>query len=66
MKVTRTRTALKCMKNYLSIVVNSTPSQILDKIYTHSFKGFTDYAKCMTIRSYFYDCNVVNYYVCSR
>ena len=66
MRVTRTHTALKCIKNYLSIVVNSTPSLILDKIYTHSFKGFMNYAKCMTIRNYSYDCDIVNCYICSR
>ncbi len=47
-------------------VINSTPSEILDKIYTHSLQGFAGYIKLKCIKSYKETCSIVNCYICSR
>lgn len=45
LNVTRTQTAKKCLRNHIPSVINSTPLQIIHKMYTHSYHGFSNYAK---------------------
>ncbi len=58
--------AKHCIRVNLPKVINSTPSEILDKIYTHSLQGFTGYIKLKCITSYKETCSIVNCYICSR
>ena len=50
----------KCIRSQLPIVINNTPLRILQKIYTHSYKGFTNYVKHFIIRWHVW-CQTVMY-----
>ena len=54
----------KCVRSQLPIALNNTPLRILQKIYTHSYKGFTKYVKHFIIENYQMECLVQNCYVC--
>ncbi len=60
--------AKHCIHVNLPKFINSTPSEILDKIYTHSLQGFAGYIKLKCIKSYRETCSIVNCYcyICSR
>ena len=64
--VTRTLIQQKCLRNYLPGVLNSTSANILEKASTHSYKGFSDYAKLKYIENYSNTCHIHNCYICSR
>ena len=49
-----------------ALTYNTTPSYILEKLYSHSFEGFTLYIKRLTIQSYNGMCTVANWYSCRR
>ena len=55
----------KCIRNDIAHVINNTPSIILDKISSHSFKGFCQYAKQYFIDKYQLECSIVNCYSCN-
>ena len=44
--------ATKCIRNSIPKLVNTTPNVIIDKISTHSLKGFVNYAKTKYIQNY--------------
>lgn len=46
--------------------VNSTPTNIKSKVYTHSFKGFSNYVKNYLLGQYSNDCYIQNCYICNR
>ena len=54
----------KCIRNDIAHVINSTPSIILDKIRSHSFKGFCQYA-INTSEKYQLGCSIVSCYSCN-
>ena len=54
----------KCIRSQLPIVLNNTLLRILQKIYTHSYKGFTNYVKHFINENYQMECLVQNCYVC--
>ena len=45
---------------------NYFPKKFLEKMYTHSYSGFTKYAKTYTIRNYKATCKIQNCYVCNK
>ena len=47
-------------------LVKKSVSSLLDKIKTHSIKGFTLYFKHLTFNSYSLHCNIVNCYSCNK
>ena len=47
-------------------LINATPAAILEKINTHSLKGFSWYVKQYIIRNYEDTCTIDNCYICSR
>ncbi len=49
-----------CIHVNLPKVINSTPSEILDKIYTHSLQGFARYIKLKCIKSYMFNCELLH------
>ena len=58
--------AKSSLRNSLISIVNKTPSIITDKIYTHSFHGFSSYAKNYYINTYSITCQRRNCYTCSN
>ncbi len=58
--------AKHCIRVNLPKVINSSPSEILDKIYTHSLQGIAGYIKLKCIKSNRETCSIVNCYICSR
>ena len=64
----KTRTAIqqKCLRNYIPELLNSTSANILDKISTHSYKGFSNYAKQIYIENYLTECHIINCYICEN
>ena len=64
--VTRTHTAQKCLRNYMSSVINSCESSILNKVNSHSYNGFSNYAKSIMIMKYDDHCLLNNCYICNR
>ena len=64
--LTRVRISEKCLRNNLHIVLNETPKIVLEKVKTHSYKGFSNYAKKYLIDKYSFQCNTDNCYVCEH
>ncbi len=58
--------AKKCIRFHLPHIINSTSSNILDKVHTHSLQGFSWYIKQNMLQNYTDTCLIVNCYVCSR
>ena len=47
-------------------VINSTDDNILNKIYSHSLKGFSNYVKSFFLNKYTYECTVYDCYICQQ
>ena len=62
--VPRMHCVRKCLRNSISTVINITPNNVLDKINTHSFSGFSDYAKKQIIMNYEEVCQREDCYSC--
>ena len=56
----------KCLHYEIARIANNTPPNILEKVYTHSFKGFILYIKSHMLKMYPDDCHLENCYICSR
>ena len=56
----------KCIRYSLPILINTTPTIILDKITSHSIKGFTTYIKRSCIQKYTVLCQLANCFTCER
>ena len=57
--------ATKCIRHEVIRVLNSTTELIKEKVYTHSYQGFSGYVKQSFIRKYQTSCNIVNCYICN-
>ena len=57
--------AQKYIRNSITKVINTCPTSIKDKIYTHSFKCFL-YIKHQIISSYSENCDIINCYICNQ
>ena len=51
---------------YVPDLIKSMPSNIIDKVYTHSYSGFSNYVKLQLVNQYSEFCTITNCYVCSR
>ena len=59
--------ARKCIRNQIYVLLNNSPKTIVDKINTHSLKGFSTYIKKYLIDGYkLGPCTVYNCYTCNR
>ena len=47
-------------------IVNQTSQNIIDKVSTHSYKGFTSYIKTMYLKEYKLFCNIPFCYICNN
>ena len=56
----------KCLKYNLPHIINDTPEIVVEKIYTHSLRGFTTYAKQFLIQKYTDTCEIPNCYSCNQ
>ena len=67
-KYTNTKTCRLCIRHKVTAFINENilPPIVLNKIETHSYYGFTQYAKSFIIDNYESTCNIVNCFVCSR
>ena len=63
---TNTKIADNCLRNYLPKVINNTDTKIIEKVFSHSFQGFTWYIKQNFINSYETTCTINKCYVCKR
>ena len=54
-----------CLRNQIPTLVNSTPSNILEKVNTHSLHGFSKYVKTMFLTEYQAECSIRDCYICS-
>ena len=61
---TRIQAARYCLRNHISIVLNSVSNNILEKVHTHSYKGFSWYAKQQFLANYSAICVIDNCYIC--
>lgn len=56
-----------CSLRYvLPSIVNSLPTSVTEKVYTHSLSGFNNYAKQYYISTYNDQCTIENCYICGR
>ena len=56
----------QCLKHNLPKTLNSIPKIVKDKIVTHSFRGFINFAKDSFIKKYKIHCDVANCYTGMR
>ena len=61
-----TNSQKKCLKYNLPHSVNATPAIVVEKIQTHSLRGFTTYAKQFLIQKYTDTCAIQNCYSCNQ
>ena len=64
---TNTKSNRLCIRHRIPDLINENylPEIVMTKINSHSFKGFSQYAKNHIINNYETDCKIVNCYVCN-
>ena len=63
---TKHKFADKCIRVQLPIIINSTTSNVTNKIMTHSFKGYVTYITNDMLDKYQTLCRIANCYICSN
>ena len=58
--------AKDCIRHYIHELLNDTNIIITDKIFSHSYNGFSRYIKQYAISNYCVNCTIRNCYVCSQ
>ena len=56
----------KCIRYFLPQLLRNLPPCIIDKIYTHSYYGFSRYTKMFFVNKYLNVCTIPNCYVCNN
>ena len=56
----------RCLRYNLPKIINTTSTNIINKIFTHSFDSFCRYIKLSLLENYTENCIVENCYVCHR
>ena len=54
-----------CTRYSLAHTINSLPSCIQDKIFTHSLSGLSIYSKQFILNKYESNCQIINCYICN-
>ena len=62
--VSRTSQSSLCLRHYLPKLIQTLPSCVIDKVFTHSFPGFVYYMKWYYMEKYNADCYIENCYIC--
>ena len=63
--VPRLHGSKRCLRHYIPSIINATPKTVIDKIHTHSFQGFSRYAKTYYLSQYSTECLIHNCYSCN-
>ena len=63
---TKRKFADNIIRYVIITTVNSTPANIIEKIWTHSLDGFSNYIKTMCLQAYSLECSITDCYVCSN
>ena len=63
--ITRIQAARYCLRNHISVVINSMPRNVIEKVHTHSYQGFAWYTKKYMIDGYSSECVIINCYICN-
>ena len=63
--VPRLYRARRCLRNYIPTLLNETPKIVVEKVHTHSFEGFSNYAKKYFLSLYSTECHIPNCYSCN-
>ncbi len=58
--------AKRCIRINLPRTLNDTPQSVKDKLFTHSFRGFINYAKLNFVQNYKNECTIANCYIRAR
>ena len=58
--------AKRCIRINRPRTLNATPQSVKDKLFTHSFRGFINYAKLNFLQNYKNECTIANCYICAR
>ena len=58
--------AKRCLRFDLPNLINNTPLDILEKVDTHTFDGYSRYIKIFLLNKYQATCSIINCYICSR
>ena len=56
----------KCLRCYLLNFINNSVSEVLDKVNSHSYEGFSFFIKRTKVNSYRINCTVPDCYICSN
>ena len=64
--ITRTQLGQRCLRNGIISVINSTDSDIIEKIQTHSLQSYKNIIKKRLIDLYDEECYLVSCYICNR
>ena len=64
--VTRIHAARYCIRNHASVIINTFPSHVLEKINSHSHHGFSNYVKKYILSLYSLECTINDCYICNR
>ena len=64
--VTRTKSAQKSLRYTVPKIVNETSYAITDKIFTHSFTGYSTYIKTCIWNKYNMNCEIIDCYICNN
>ncbi len=60
--LSRIQAARKCLRNHISVIIRATTPNIIDRTKTHSFQGFSRYARDRIIEEYQEECVICNRY----
>ena len=61
-----TQRAEKCLRNNIPWIINSIPRNLLEKMNTHSYQGFSQNAKKYYLDQYSYECRIPDCFSCRR
>ena len=56
----------RCIRYHIPSLLKIIPSQILDKVHTHSFGGFSNFTKNYFLSDYNNKCLITNCYICNN
>ena len=63
--VSRTTQACKRIRHYLPSLIHVTPNNVLHKVTSHSYAGFSSYVKRAYLNAYKLDCQIPDCYICN-
>ena len=64
--IPRTSSSSHTVRHFLPRFIETMPDSIIDKIATHSLKGFSIYAKNYLMSKYYSECHVPSCYICNN